>query len=270
VDVGASDLAHAIREHFVGRQRPPEGEDNMKEHPQLFKGELVREILAGRKTQTRRIVTARNSEVGSGDKFAWFDFSRAWVDPGGTDLFGPGPYLKAHLVGGPAGDQGAVCRVYPRVQVGDVLWVRETTRARPFIEGSTAICGEYVADGAPVLEKLGFDVAWWYSKDSCPAIHMPRDVARITLPIIRVRCERAQDISEADAHAEGVEGFDGALDEVALCRRAKTLGGSPEDARTWFAELWDLINGKNLADSWNGNPWVWIYEWAPLGNAVAA
>ena len=83
-----------------------------------------------------------------------------------------------------------------------------------------------------------------------PSIHMPRWASRITLEIVSVRAERLQDISEADALAEGVE-----IDESGHATRADgiAVGG----ARTAYAELWESINGPG---SWAANPWVWVVE----------
>jgi len=88
-----------------------------------------------------------------------------------------------------------------------------------------------------------------------PSIHMPRWASRITLPLASVRVERAQDISEADAWAEGYEEH--------WQRRVKEAGadgplGRP-DARGWFAMLWDKLYG-----TWGKNPWVVVYEWGQI------
>jgi hypothetical protein len=89
-----------------------------------------------------------------------------------------------------------------------------------------------------------------------PSIFMPRWASRITLEITDVRVQRVQDISEADAWAEGVDELDGMLDDAAIRRAAKVAGCSHEDARATYGAAWDEINGKRA--SWESNPYVWV------------
>ena len=172
----------------------------MKERPILFSAPMVRALLAGTKTQTRRIVKARDLE--------WMDVHQGLREP----------------------DNAERC---PYGQPGDRLWVRETfghfERNENFAPGCEVF---YRADG----ESLA--VERWR-----PSIHMPRWASRITLEVTGVRVERLQDISEADATAEGVSAIP---DEM---RRATP--------RCDFQALWQSINGP---DSWAANPWVWIVE----------
>ena len=86
----------------------------------------------------------------------------------------------------------------------------------------------------------------------------PRWASRITLEVTGVRVERLQDITEEDAMAEGIEALDGDLDAAEICRAAKLVGGrcGPEDGLTWFAALWERINGKRAP--WASNPWLWV------------
>jgi hypothetical protein len=88
-----------------------------------------------------------------------------------------------------------------------------------------------------------------------PSIHMPRWASRITLDVTDVRVQRLQDISEEDARAEGVEAFEGMVNDATLCAMSKATGDTATDARPLFACLWDSINGKRAA--WASNPWVW-------------
>ncbi|MCK5605675.1 hypothetical protein KAR91_27520 [Candidatus Pacearchaeota archaeon] len=98
----------------------------MKDHPMLFKGDMVKAILDLRKTQTRRIITPRNSFL---DGRPWEkrykeskpDWDNAWVDSGPSPAGNVGPYL--HL---PFPELGTTHRIYPRYAVGDTIWVRET------------------------------------------------------------------------------------------------------------------------------------------------
>jgi hypothetical protein len=244
--------------------------------PILFTGEMVQAILEGQKTQTRRVVNL-------------LDHGRPLfhrIDERGRAVFGdsipddPVPlYVRC-----------------PYGRPGSRLWVRETLvygpeevimaervayrlpNSLPQIRGETPIhvgeeCWRYAADRSPVaLEaddpNVGAMLSWAHhrERDYCPSIHMPRWASRIALEVLSVGVERVQDITEADANAEGVEQLDGALDVAALCRRAKELGGCPEDSRTWFAELWDMINGKRDGGrlAWAQNPWVWVVEFRRL------
>jgi hypothetical protein len=86
---------------------------------------------------------------------------------------------------------------------------------------------------------------------------MPRWASRITLEVTGVRVERLNDISEADAIAEGVNDCGGMLDEAEICRFASSMKCGPEDARPWYAALWESINGSG---SWSLNPWVWVID----------
>lgn len=128
----------------------------------------------------------------------------------------------------------------PYGQPGDRLWVREAW-ARDDEDGQLM----YRAD---VGRDLCAD-AWR------PSIHMPRWASRITLEVTAVRVERLQDISEADAQAEGVipkwePGCSGRLMDA--------FGGfSFRPAASAYAELWEQINGPG---AWDANPWVWVVE----------
>lgn len=142
----------------------------MNEKPILFSGPMVRAILDGRKTMTRRVVKLPPDAVS------------VTVDPGGT-IFGPGPYIKA---GNPDGYD------YPRIHCpydpGDRLWVRETWCCyTPMLRNP-----RYKADGHN-------DAGWTWK----PSIHMPRWASRITLEVTDVRVERVQEITDDDAKAEG-------------------------------------------------------------------
>lgn len=142
----------------------------MKEHPILFSGPMVRAILEGRKTQTRRVINPQPKVV--------HDFY-----PDGTleteRLFRNGGRIRC-----------------PYGVLGDRLWVRETWGKDPYAHLSGHI---------PILYKVGppsvdpdYPVPWK------PSIHMPRWASRITLEVVEVRAQRLQDITEEDAVAEGV------------------------------------------------------------------
>lgn len=215
----------------------------MTEHPILFSAPMVRAILAGRKTQTRRVVSSRNSLVNGGAPCmkrdpeiisAWpnLDLSDAFVDPGPSLNGYPDAFLKV------AGAEESRHRVYPRIERGDRLWVRETWA------GSLTAGFKYRADlsdeqlgQAAQLRKLSPALAGRWT----PSIYMKRHASRITLGVTSVRPERLQHISGDDAVAEGIVFWDET--------------GEP---RSEFAMLWDSINGKRPGCAWADNPWVWV------------
>jgi len=223
----------------------------MKERPIIFSGPMVRAIPEGRKTQTRRVIAWSNSYVdGQITKFwreHWheLDFSQAWSDDGPSPAGNQGPYLHV-----PFPSEGTVHRVYPRYQVGDLLWVRETWS--PWADKSTevlfalgkekAIYRADFIDGVSSLE-VGGDEHWHSS------IHMPKKYARLWIPITNVRVERVQEISIEDCKAEGV------LCDCLENEDNRCLLGN----KGHFKILWDSLNAKR-GYPWESNPWVWIVE----------
>lgn len=230
----------------------------VKEWPTLFSSAMVRALLDGTKSMTRRAVAPSNSLV-NGDSplkrsnglCGWpdLDFSKAWVDKGPSPAGNPGPYLKV-----PGGDD-SVHRVYPRWQVGDRLWVRETWRT--YMDGAGCRGVLFRADDAFVpIANTKFAANRW--ADTCdngkhgfkwrPSIFLPRWASRITFEVTSVRVERVQEISEEDAKAEGVQA-------APFCKAGRANGLEHVDA---FECLWKGINGKREGCSWDANPWVHI------------
>ena len=229
-----------------------------KERPMMFRPELVRAILDGRKTQTRRPVTVRNSERQASPD-AWpFDLERAWKDTSFPEL-GFGEYLHVPFRH-PEEDwsQETSERWWCRWKPGDHIYVQE---------GAIKIGHERTGrNGQYLWPKLSdtfteedarnwFDKSCLYTLDlqhddpmydephgTLNKMFMPRWASRITLEITGVRVERLNEISEADAIAEGCQ-----------------CAGVPASLtnRGAFAKLWESINGP---DSWAANPWVWVIE----------
>lgn len=205
----------------------------MGERPILFSAPMVRAILAGQKTQTRRAVQWRG--LASGINLC---FSGLSVERSSSNFVLTSPTRTSH-------EYRSVPQPCPYGQPGDRLWVRETWAPN---EGSEA--GYlYRADhgSASGFHKVDLKTGLWTHSVSRwrPSIHMPRAVSRITLEITGVRVERLQAISARDAIAEGIP------------------AGGPEnpdgiEVRD-FRALWLSING---AESWDANPWVWVVEFA--------
>ncbi len=228
----------------------------MKERPILFSGPMVRAILEGRKTQTRRVVKWQ------GPKDFPHYFNRAFLDnPAGIKRLCV-PFR--HPEEFDAGDGNPAHRHYPPYgEPGDRLWVRETWGIMD-TEGDTVMIaraermppGKTLADtdGGLELFQVESDTARWAEKRIDterwrPSIFMPRWASRITLEITGVRVERLQEISDADAISEGVT-VDPDANKWPICTPSK-----------WYAYLWDSINFSRAP--WASNPWVWVIEFRP-------
>ncbi|HBN8421543.1 TPA: hypothetical protein L3701_004856 [Pseudomonas aeruginosa] len=208
---------------------------------------MVRAILEGRKTVTRRVVTPQP------------DFLGSMVDPNT-------PFKTL--------DAGLHARITcPYGQPGDRLWVRETWTDVNMC-GAPALAYRADEDIRDLMEEPGFlddrgafnyddprvkpyPFACWYAElDQArwrPSIHMPRWACRILLEITAVRVERLQDISEEQALAEGVRG-----EPCDHARQAcADIGCWGDTAKGAFGFLWESLNGEG---SWAENPWVWVVE----------
>lgn len=211
-----------------------------KERPMLFSAPMVRALLDGSKTQTRRIV--KNS-MASGRSL---DFQK-------TQAF-----------------QDQLTPYCPFGQPGDRIWVRENFRTldtfnsdSPCGVGDLCIAAGYSKPWAPIqYEADGAQVNWQsvgtrHQKPSAgklrPSLHMPRWASRIQMEIVSVRVERLNACSEADALAEGVKAEP--CDHVRLS--CEEIGCCGPMAKGMYAALWDQING---AGAWAANPWVWVVE----------
>lgn len=214
-----------------------------KERPILFSGPMVRAILEGRKTQTRRVVK-------------------------------PQPRLQpmpCHYV--PSGwaesdDIGCTCReVKCQFRKGMLLWVRESFWAHPannafYKGGSGRIHYDAALDDA---KRKSLRAEGWKRK---PPIHMPRWASRIALEITGVKVERLQDISEEDIYAEGIERHADAVSLLNEFNAAHALEAGIDLTPyplAWFCESWSDINGK---ESWDANPWVWVISFKVSGAAA--
>jgi hypothetical protein len=202
---------------------------------------MVRAILDGRKTMTRRVVKPQPPKSVEKPQFDNRQEFNSWC------FFG-----RRFGIQGRYSDYHAKC---PYGKFGDKLWVREkwatvyaldTTRASALRAGFPC---EFSAGGTDVhgFDHLGDRGRWR------PSIFMPRSASRITLEITAVRVERLQQITESDAKAEGVMLLTGS--------KSRPLGSKeksqPVTHHQTFHGLWDSLNEKR-GYGWDGNPWVWV------------
>ncbi|HFE9007263.1 hypothetical protein WDU18_20250 [Klebsiella pneumoniae] len=249
----------------------------MKERGMIFNSEMVRAILDGRKTQTRRIMKVQPESNQLGlllitDSTKHSDIGKYhWAESNAT-----GNHVRSKLFSSPFG------------AVGERIWVRETWATLGnedgcYVDWEDNLCkgdersaariyrasceqrpGDYglwsIPDDAywkPHTKEHKFEGAWR------PSIHMPRWASRILLEITDVRVERLNAISEEDARAEGI------IDGGCLnCGEPEPCGcANPEpDATDAFAYLWQSIYGQ---ESWNANPWVWVISFERVEGGAA-
>lgn len=223
----------------------------MKERGILFNGDMVRAILSGKKTQTRRTVKEQYASEKQELRYCDDGLFHWWLK--GADTHQPGT-VKC-----------------PFGSVGDRLWVRETwgvvshafdedglmckwvpDRPNTKINEMPFGCGYY---SGHVIYRADGQFTWCGDDDGGgddksawkPSLHMPRAASRILLEITAVRVERLNDISNTDSLAEGIGHLYG-YDEA---------NGEPRDGSRRFAELWQSVYGE---ESWQANPWVWVVE----------
>ena len=212
----------------------------VKERPILFSGPMVRAIIEGRKTQTRRVIKPKHE---------------FFVDDGHDGI--NRVYYPCYVTGEPE-PQEILC---PYGSVGERLWVRETWAVVP-----------KVSDDGPKHKAKGdgTGATWradWNGNPSGfpwkPSIHMPRWASRITLEVTGVRIERLNDIDLADCIAEGIE-WKYRDDKTTHWRDYSGLDVScTTSAYFSYQTLWESINGPL---SWSLNPWVWVVEFKRIEN----
>lgn len=203
----------------------------IKDRPILFSGEMVRAILAGRKTQTRRMVKGLTHD----EDFEVMSAHPVVVRNNGEEE--PGPLTFGIW----ADDWHIPC---PYGKVGDRLWVKESWQAWHEFNGKQA--DEISAEARRRLNYPANGNTW--DADRRNPRFMPRWASRLTLEITGVKVERLNDINEADAMAEGFY--------QAVAESPKGVG---QDVVGWFHLLWESINGKG---SWDANPFVWVIEFS--------
>lgn len=214
----------------------------MNEKPILFSAPMVKAILSGAKTVTRRVVKPQPS-THRGENGVQFEC------PTTSGSLGHDRFVSEHC----------------RFRVGDTLWVRETFRtlclhkkkatpewAVQYLAGGTVFANDHKTKHTIIVnhKATGREMDADYDEDRDrpwkPSIFMPRWASRITLEIVSVRCERLQEITEVEAEAEGFVKF------------PSSEGGFASWCRDDFAELWDELNGKKFP--WAADPYVWRVE----------
>jgi len=224
----------------------------MKTTPILFSGPMVRAIMEGRKTQTRRVISpqpyyhARDGLLSDG--WGW-KHSKGSMEAWAEDRIG-----------------SQMIKYAPFGTVGDRLWVRETWQHIPAARPS----------GYFTNPKL-IGKNYWYRASDClptwggskwrPAIFMPKDACRITLEIVSVKVERLQDITQEGAKAEGFPIPGGVPGRIIVTELDGTVKKSKVtihdfDPLTGFRRIWEALNGKK--SPWERNDWVWVYEFKPI------
>ncbi|RKH01477.1 hypothetical protein D7X74_37800 [Corallococcus sp. CA047B] len=215
----------------------------VRERPILFSAPMVRALLGGRKTVTRRLVKPQR-----GWKLGWYD-KQGVIVPVNADRHGdPGDDITC-----------------PYGQPGERLWVREAFHITSANEAvyRADYPGNATARGMENIPAEQ-DVRWR------PSIHMPRWASRLTLEVVSTSVERLHDITEGDAQAEGAVFRDFGRGNYGRQRPGWAMSVEQLDrgtehcldtARFAFGNLWNAINGEN---SWLSNPWVWRVEFRVL------
>ncbi|HCT9159718.1 TPA: hypothetical protein OUB79_000607 [Klebsiella quasipneumoniae] len=246
----------------------------MKERGVIFNGEMVRAILHGRKTQTRRIVKGTDGAV---------KFCKEW-DINGEEIFvvlGEKDHTGMNPVFG-----ALSC---PFGAVGDRIWVRETWGVVSHAFSDDGLMIDWVPDRpTTAIHEMPFGNGYysgyaiyaadgdftWGDEDgyedgrSCwkPSIHMPRAASRILLEITNVRVERLNAISEEDAEAEGID-MEALYDSQDCydCIADHNMTGRPTVTGA-FKYLWESIYGE---EGWKANPWAWVIKFKRVEGGAA-
>lgn len=237
----------------------------MAEKPILFNTEMVRAILGGRKTQTRRVIKPHNPARAKLDGYKqgyglWFSETR--------DNTADKWYIKDYSVSTCWISDRNYIKEFAPYKPGDTLWVKETWKnaTGDLAGGGYALFDTHVykADGKAKddypVDELMVEDRWR------PSIHMPRAAARIFLRVTGVRAERLQNMSDKDAQEEGIGRL--FLDAIAFgdkdygCMEYIDYKGWLGMEKEQFAHLWDSTIKKSDLPlyGWDANPWVWVIE----------
>lgn len=243
-----------------------------KSTPLLFKPEMIRACLSGKKRMTRRLVKPQPL----GETAPLIEWSSevactCGASPATDELRAHAQKLEGRLFTFRGPDGRLTGKRCPYGVVGDEIWAKETWR--PSLRCTCADENEcacdsytvrYAADGAInafCSEQIATDweIPKAAARGNVSPLFMPRWASRFVRPLKRVRLERLQNITEEDALAEGVKPSDARVvfqDTENGARYSRELSGTAIGA---FACLWDKINRDRAP--WSSNPWVWVLEW---------
>ncbi|RKJ46542.1 hypothetical protein D7X98_04075 [bacterium 1XD8-76] len=221
--------------------------------PILFNTEMVRAILDGRKTVTRRLIIPHNRKRAR--EQGYFQRNGLWIDPS-TDNGDAEGHIKDYSLSPLWMSYGWYIKNYAPYKPGDILYVRETWAFIPCIGCN----GDYARESQPCYDFQAVeyddgdsisDGCFLYRADCktperitwSPSIHMPKEAARIWLKVTNVRVERLQDIDTHGCQREGID-----VTRNAVFKR--------------FSTLWEATLKKKDLDiyGWKANPWVWVIE----------
>lgn len=203
----------------------------MTDRPILFSAPMVRALLDGRKTQTRRLLNPQPDYVFRNVSDGFVDSMQRIIGESATGT-----------------EQRVTVSMHP-IKPNDRLYVREHWKT---VESYQDIAPRNMSGDEPILYLAdGFEETWGWRIDGQygrhrQAMHMPRWASRLTLNVTDVRVQRLQDISEADARAEGVGSIESHMP-----------GTTSTTAIHGFRELWDSLNATRAP--WDSNPWVVAY-----------
>jgi hypothetical protein len=200
--------------------------DKIMEKPILFSGAMVRAILDGSKTMTRRVV--KYQPVSPEGAYHRPDGLWVWTICGGVGISLPFkcPY-----------------------SIGETRWVRENLR------WDQERGWQYEADGTDVDPSMPAHKILQTERNYIPSIHMPRCASRISLKIKEIKIERLQDISEEEAKLEGVP-LEIEIKKLQIKKHEATFGYRHTCFKDAFKHLWNILNEKR-GFGWDVNPWVW-------------
>ncbi len=235
-------------------------ETKVKERPIIFSAPMVRALLAGTKIQTRRIIKVQPDDER-------YRISTLMSTTGDRRNEGRHFWGRYSAIGNSLLSRSEGYFPCPYGQPGDRLWVRETSLISPKNFADYTDYSYFDTEGhGRIVQHLATSPNRKAATDlgvtkATPSIFMPRWASRILLEITAVRCERLQDITEADAVNEGVN----------VVNIGKTKGVEYENyldedffeyfAKDSYATLWEKINGLR---SWATNPWVWVVEFKQI------
>lgn len=219
----------------------------MKERSIIFSGPMVRAILEGRKTQTRRVIVPQPK---------WLVYGKREIAPHSLLVISEGRILCCDEIGvrnlitiACLSEQGKSIKILYRKRAR--LWVREAWR----LSGSAQMPDRNEIPSFASRDTIVYRVDEEWNGPWRSPIHMPRWASRLTLEITKIRAERVQEISRDDCFAEGIT-IDQSLSQ-----------DTPAITATWpiecYRQLWDSIYTKR-GFGWDVNPWVCVIEFKPL------